>query len=65
MNAGAVPTWMTEGCIVLMKDKRKGNVVGNYRPFAHLMEDTDLETVYMYTLRSNVWTFEFPGIIAK
>ena len=37
VNAGTVPTWMTEGCIVLiMKDKSKGTVVGNYRPIACL-----------------------------
>ena len=49
LNAGAVPTWMTEGWTVLiMKDKSKGIVVGNYR----------LETVDKYI------PFELPGIIA-
>ena len=33
VNDGSVHTWMTEGCTVLiMKDKSKGTVVGNYRP---------------------------------
>ena len=37
VNAGAVPKWMTEGCTALiMKDKSKGTVVGNYRPIACL-----------------------------
>ena len=30
MNAGAVPTWMTEGrTVLIMKDKRKGTIVRN------------------------------------
>ena len=33
MNDGQVPSCLTEGIIVLlMKDKSKGTVVGNYRP---------------------------------
>ena len=33
VHAGAVPTWMTEGrTVLIMKDKSKGTVVGNYRP---------------------------------
>ena len=37
VNAGAVPTWMTEGrTVLIMKDKNKGTVVGNYRPIACL-----------------------------
>ena len=37
VNARQVSTWMTEGCTVLiMKDKSKGTVVGNYRPIACL-----------------------------
>ena len=37
VNAGAVPTWMTEGrTVLIMKDKSKGTVVGNYRPIACL-----------------------------
>ena len=37
VNAGVVPTWMTEWYTVLiMKGKNKGTVVGNYRPIACL-----------------------------
>ena len=37
VNAGAVPTWMTEGrTVLIMKDKSKGTVVENYRPIACL-----------------------------
>ena len=37
VSSGAVPTWMTEGWTVLiMKDRSKGTVVGNYRPIACL-----------------------------
>ena len=33
VNAGVVPTWMTEGrTVLIMKDKNKGTVEGNYRP---------------------------------
>ena len=35
VHVGAVHTWMTEGCTVLiMKDKSKGTVVGNYGQIA-------------------------------
>ena len=35
VNAGQVSTWITEGCTVLiMKDKSKGTVAGNYRLIA-------------------------------
>ena len=37
VNAEAVPTWMTERrTVLIMKDKSKGTVVGNYRPIACL-----------------------------
>ena len=37
VNAGVVPTWMTEvSTILIMKDKSKGTIVGNYRPIACL-----------------------------
>ena len=37
VNAGQVPTWITEGrTVLIMKDKSKGTVVGNYRPIACL-----------------------------
>ena len=37
LNAGAIPTWMTEGrTLPIMKDKSKGTVVGNYRPIVYL-----------------------------
>ena len=37
VNAGAAPTWVTEGrTVLIMKDKSKGTVVGNYRPIACL-----------------------------
>ena len=37
VNTGQVPTWMTEGrAVLIMKDKSKGTVVGNYRPIACL-----------------------------
>ena len=37
VHVGAIPTWMTEGhTILIMKDKSKGTVVGNYRPIACL-----------------------------
>ena len=29
------------------------------------VSSTDVETVDKYILRSNVWTFEYPGIIGK
>ena len=55
VNAGQVPTWMTEGhTVLIMKDKNKGTVVGNYI----CLRSADVETVDMYILRNNVWTFE-------
>ena len=37
VNDGHVPAWMTEGrTVLIMKDKNKGTVVGNYRPITCL-----------------------------
>ena len=64
VNAGVVPTWMTEGrTVLIMKDNSKGTVVGNY--ISNCLPSTDVETVDKYVLRSNVWTFELPATIAK
>ena len=54
VNAGQVPTWVTEGRTVLIrKYKSKGTVVGNYRPIAWLPLMWKLLTS-KYIPRSNV-----------
>ena len=62
VNTGQVPTWLTDECTVPMKDKSKGTC---RKLQTNSLPPTDVETVDQYILRSNVWTFELPRIIAK
>ena len=64
VNAAAVPTWVTEGrTVLIIKNKCKGTVVGNYRPIACLP--------LMWKLLTSIFSeamyghFELAGIIAK